>query len=247
MEEILKPAYNKETAKKRECEYLEELKKGYPNATVLTIEEYKDIQKDFSHNRLNALEKLVSKSIGSIIKSVAKYYAKHDIEDIVPIEDALEECILCINNRVKDFNVLPDYCSEYTQSCINYLTYVRISRLYNTEKQKTQFVDLYDNATLAYVVDNEKSYNLDTKDIILEDFKQSFQKASKKLTEQEKIVLKLRFGLDGNEEMTCVEIANELGLTRARIHEALVKGLRKLREPAHVKYIKEYSNLNMDL
>ena len=107
MEETIQPVYNKETAKKRECAYVAELKKFYPNATTLTMEEYKIIQKNFSHDRLSALEELVSKSIGSIIKSVAKFYAKHDIEDIVPIEDALEECILCINNRVKDFNVLP--------------------------------------------------------------------------------------------------------------------------------------------
>lgn len=51
--------------------------------------------------------------------------------------------------------------------------------------------------------------------------------------EQEMILKKYR------DEMTLEEVANDYGLTRERIRQIIVKGLRKLRHPVRIKYIKD--------
>jgi len=49
------------------------------------------------------------------------------------------------------------------------------------------------------------------------------------LTPREKMVLELRFGLNGGNGMTLEEVGREFGVTRERIRQIEVKGLRKLR------------------
>ena len=49
------------------------------------------------------------------------------------------------------------------------------------------------------------------------------------LSEQEQHVLKLRFGLDGNERHTLAEIGRLLEVSRERVRQVELKALRKLR------------------
>ena len=54
----------------------------------------------------------------------------------------------------------------------------------------------------------------------------------KNLTEREEQVLRMRFGLDGQEERTLSEIGQSFSLTRERIRQIESQALRKLRAPA---------------
>ena len=133
----------KKEIEQRKHNYLAQLTKGYPNLKKLTPEEYKYLQNEFDFNRIATLEILMEKSIGLVLESVANIFAKHNIEDVLPIEDALNECIINVSEHVMDFNILPHYYSEYANSIISYLCFVRISRVYNNEKHRTDFVDLF--------------------------------------------------------------------------------------------------------
>ena len=59
--------------------------------------------------------------------------------------------------------------------------------------------------------------------------KEQVQNALSVLTERERQVLEMRFGLNGHQESTLEEIAQKYELTRARIHQVLNTTLNKCR------------------
>ena len=60
------------------------------------------------------------------------------------------------------------------------------------------------------------------------------------LTEREKKVLTLRFGLDDGRARTLEEVGKEPDVTRERIRQIEAKALRKLRHPSRSKKLKDY-------
>ncbi len=60
------------------------------------------------------------------------------------------------------------------------------------------------------------------------------------LTDREKKVLKLRFGLDDGRQRTLEEVGHEFNVTRERIRQIEAKALRKLRHPSRSKKLKDY-------
>ncbi|HEV7129969.1 MAG TPA: RNA polymerase sigma factor RpoD [Ktedonobacterales bacterium] len=60
------------------------------------------------------------------------------------------------------------------------------------------------------------------------------------LTERERKVLQLRFGLDDGRSRTLEEVGKEFKVTRERIRQIEAKALRKLRHPSRSKKLKDY-------
>ncbi|MBQ9437926.1 MAG: RNA polymerase sigma factor RpoD [Lachnospiraceae bacterium] len=60
------------------------------------------------------------------------------------------------------------------------------------------------------------------------------------LTEREKKVLTLRFGLEDGRARTLEEVGREFNVTRERIRQIEAKALRKLRHPSRSKKLKDY-------
>lgn len=60
------------------------------------------------------------------------------------------------------------------------------------------------------------------------------------LTEREKRVIELRYGLNGEKPCTLEEVGQEFGVTRERIRQIESKALRKLRHPSRYKYLEGY-------
>jgi RNA polymerase primary sigma factor len=62
------------------------------------------------------------------------------------------------------------------------------------------------------------------------------------LSERERKVLELRFGLDDGRTRTLEEVGREFNVTRERIRQIEAKALRKLRHPSRSKKLRDYLN-----
>jgi RNA polymerase primary sigma factor len=61
-----------------------------------------------------------------------------------------------------------------------------------------------------------------------------------RLTERERRIIVLRFGLDDGQFRTLEEVGREFGITRERIRQIEAKALRKLRHPHHSRLLRGY-------
>jgi len=70
--------------------------------------------------------------------------------------------------------------------------------------------------------------------------REDLEEVMKSLTDREKTVLKLRFGLDDGHPRTLEEVGKVYAVTRERIRQIEAKALRKLKHPTRAKKLKEY-------
>ena len=62
----------------------------------------------------------------------------------------------------------------------------------------------------------------------------------KDLTDREKKVLRMRFGVGMRNDLTLEEIGKQFKVTRERIRQIEAKALRKLRHPSRAKKLKDF-------
>jgi len=74
----------------------------------------------------------------------------------------------------------------------------------------------------------------------LEALKEQVEDVLESLTERERKVLQLRFGLDDGRSRTLEEVGKEFHVTRERIRQIEAKALRKLRHPSRSRKLKDY-------
>ncbi|MFN2363215.1 MAG: RNA polymerase sigma factor RpoD [Halarsenatibacteraceae bacterium] len=70
--------------------------------------------------------------------------------------------------------------------------------------------------------------------------KEQIDKVLDSLTDREKRVLELRYGIEDGRPRTLEEVGREFGVTRERIRQIESKALRKLRHPTRSKKLKDY-------
>jgi len=70
--------------------------------------------------------------------------------------------------------------------------------------------------------------------------KEQLEGVLKTLTQREKRVLELRFGISDGHPHTLEEVGREFGVTRERIRQIEAKALRKLRHPSRSKKLRDY-------
>ena len=70
--------------------------------------------------------------------------------------------------------------------------------------------------------------------------KEQLDEVLQTLTDREKKVLRLRFGLDDQRARTLEEVGKEFDVTRERIRQIEAKALRKLRHPSRSRKLKDY-------
>ena len=73
-----------------------------------------------------------------------------------------------------------------------------------------------------------------------ETLKEELRKSMRVLTDREREVLSLRFGLEDGRMRTLEEVGKQFGITRERIRQIEAKALRKLRKPKYSHNLKDY-------
>lgn len=76
-----------------------------------------------------------------------------------------------------------------------------------------------------------------TKDTIL---KEALAEALDSLTEREEMVVRLRFGLEEQDNKTLEEVGRMFGVTRERVRQIEAKAIRKLRHPSRSQKLREF-------
>ncbi len=78
--------------------------------------------------------------------------------------------------------------------------------------------------------------------VVQEELRQSIQEMLEQLTPQEKKIIIMRFGLDGNEPKTLREIGEKLGISRERVRQLETRAKKKMREYAMRKKLNVFLN-----
>jgi RNA polymerase primary sigma factor len=99
------------------------------------------------------------------------------------------------------------------------------------------FVEGEDNSLLDVLVNND-SPKADNS-LIGESLNREIERALSTLTERERDIIKLFFGI-GVQEMTLEEIGERFGLTRERVRQIKEKAIRRLRHTSRSKLLKDY-------
>jgi RNA polymerase primary sigma factor len=109
-------------------------------------------------------------------------------------------------------------------------THVSLDDPYSNDKD--------DNALVDYLTDedqispDEGTYS----NALTEDM----EKALNTLTDREKLILTLYFGINGKDPLTLEDIGKKLDLTRERIRQIKEKAIQRLRHSTRAKYLKGY-------
>lgn len=81
--------------------------------------------------------------------------------------------------------------------------------------------------SLSELIDDPRTPKPDAQMLESDDLR-TIRKLLEAIDEREATILRLRFGLDGNEPLTLKEIGKQIGLTRERVRQIEIEALRKL-------------------
>jgi RNA polymerase primary sigma factor len=92
---------------------------------------------------------------------------------------------------------------------------------------------------LLQVPNDEGPYSTALEDVSLE---QSMAQALERLSERERYVVQMRFGVGADREHTLAEVAEKLGVSLERVRQIQVRAINKLRSPALRKVVDPFLN-----
>ena len=189
-------------------------------------EEYKYVEL-FQNGDLKARDKLIEHNLRLVVFLSKKYEnTKVDLEDLVSIGTI--GLIKGINTYRNDKNIK---LATYASRCIDneILMYLR--------KNKKRRADVSLDESLSFDSEGNELHLEDilgtdpdivTKDIEENDMKKIMLKEINKLNERDKQIIILRYGLNGNEELTQKEVADLLGMSQSYISRIEKKVINKI-------------------
>lgn len=209
--------------------YFSIAKQAYPKMERLSAAEYSSLAKKYNSGYKEALNIVMEKSKHEIFKCLASLYALYDIDIDISLSyaDGMSEAYLYVRNYIKyDLGKLPATKSVFSRSVINLGTYYSMVRFYN------YFIRKNLDKTIKNVT-REEIENIEITDDILnklanDEIIQVLEEFYKTLTDTQIKAFKLKFGLDGNNELTYKEIAKQINMTPQNAHKIVKKVCEKL-------------------
>ena len=120
--------------------------------------------------------------------------------------------------------------------------YRKINYVLNDKGVRTDLLDVVETVPLEYV--NGVAYDgPDAEDdLVAKELKSAVAEALTTLTPREERVLRMRFGIDTNTDLTLEEVGVEFRVTGNRIREIEAKAIRKLRHLSRSKKLVDFRN-----
>lgn len=124
---------------------------------------------------------------------------------------------------------------------------IKVEKIYQIEKiaQKTLSLETPigddNNSTLTELIKDKKGVSL-TLTVSRNILKYKISEILSELTNREKEILNMRFGLKNGVVYTLEEIGKKFNITRERIRQIQLKALKKIRENNNIKKLQDYDN-----
>ncbi len=201
--------------------------KSFPNPLTPSEEKYY-IQK-YTEGDLQAKHILIERNLRLVAHVIKKYqYLEEDQEDLISIGT------IGLIKAVSTFNAQKgNRLAAYASKCIDneILMYLR------SRKKSSKEVSLYEpigtdregNEIKLYDIIETEEEDVPEKLYLKENIQKLYEKVENELSQREKLVLKMRYGLYNGEEYTQREIARQLGISRSYVSRIEKSAVEKLR------------------
>ena len=195
----------------------------------LSPEEEKKYVKLFEEGNSEAKNILIEKNLRLVAHIAKKYSSNNNLDDIISIGT------IGLIKGINSFNSSKGVkLSTYVSRCIDneILMSIRSTKKLNSEVFLNEPIgrDKDDNVvTLQEVLENNEKNIGDSVDLKLK-INLLKEKMNTILTDREKYILNMRFGLLGTKPQTQNQIANHLGISRSYVSRIETKAIEKLNE-----------------
>lgn len=203
--------------------------KSFPNP--LTPSEEKQYIQQYTEGDLHAKHILIEHNLRLVAHVVKKYqYLNEDPEDLISIGTiGLIKAVVTFN--ADKGNRLAAYASKCIENEI--LMYLRSKKKSNKEVSLYEPIgtDREGNEIKLYDIIETDEEDVSEKIYLRENIQKLYEKVESELSDRERLVLKMRYGLYSGEKYTQREIARQLGISRSyvsRIEKSAVEKLRKV-------------------
>ena len=201
--------------------------KSFPNPLTPSEEKYY-IQK-YTEGDLQAKHILIERNLRLVAHVIKKYqYLDEDQEDLISIGT------IGLIKAVATFNAEKgNRLAAYASKCIDneILMYLR------SRKKTSREISLYEpigtdregNEIKLYDIIETEEEDVPERLYLKENIQKLYEKVENELSQREKLVLKMRYGLYNGEEYTQREIARQLGISRSYVSRIEKSAVEKLR------------------
>ncbi len=155
------------------------------------------------------------------------------IAKVVALDNKLIGMEIPLAQRIEEIGDELCMLEEDVRECLvlknNYLSYASLNASVRDENE-TELGELIPQEGAETVEDI----------VMLHALREELDEVLDTLTERERRIIRLRYGLDDGRKRTLEEIGHEFGVTRERIRQLEVKALRKLRHPSRSRKLKAF-------
>ncbi|MBQ8730812.1 MAG: RNA polymerase sporulation sigma factor SigK [Lachnospiraceae bacterium] len=194
----------------------------------LTLQEEQYYLQKYKEGDLNAKETLILRNLRLVAHMVKKYGGtENEVQDLISIG------VIGLIKAINTFDLEKgSKFVTYAAKCIDN----ELLMHFRSEKRKAREVSMYEP-----VGEDKEGNEINYLDIIEndepdvvehlqmhEDIKKMYQLMDEILSEREKEILELRYGLNGKKEMTQIEIAKLFGISRSYVSRIESKAIAKM-------------------